>query len=64
MQAPDRKVSVGLLAGATMSVIAWASQQFSGVAIPADVAIAGATIISFVIQYFVPHAGDINDPEV
>jgi hypothetical protein len=61
MQAPDRKVSVGLLSGAIMSILAWLAQQF-GIIVPADVALAGATVITFFVQYFVPHAdaGDEN----
>lgn len=51
----DRKVTVGLFAGALMTVVAWASDAFAGVTIPAEVALAGSTIIVFAIQYFVPN---------
>lgn len=54
VQAPSRKVNLGLAAGAIMTVVAWASDAFAGVKIPAEVALAGATIIVFVLQYFVP----------
>lgn len=57
--APDRKVNVGLLAGAVMTIVAWASKAYADVEIPAEVALAGATVIVFALQYFVP-----NPPEI
>jgi hypothetical protein len=54
IQAPNRKVTVGLVSGAIMTILAWASKQYAGVEIPADVALAGATVINFALQYFIP----------
>lgn len=53
---PNRKVVVGVAAGAAMTIIAWASKAFAGVEIPAEVALAGSTVIVFFTQYFVPNA--------
>lgn len=55
-QTPSRKVTVGLVAGSVMTILAWASKQYAGVEIPAEVALAGATVINFILQYVVPNA--------
>lgn len=55
VQAPSRKVNVGLAAGAGMTILAWASKAFAGVEIPAEVALAGSTVLVFILQYFVPN---------
>lgn len=54
IQAPNRKVTVGLVSGAIMTIVAWSSKAYAGVEIPAEVALAGATVINFVLQYFIP----------
>ena len=56
IQTPDRKITVGLVAGSVMTILAWASKQYAGVEIPAEVALAGATVITFILQYAVPNA--------
>jgi hypothetical protein len=56
VQTPDRKITVGLVAGSVMTILAWASKQYAGVEIPAEVALAGATVINFLLQYMVPNA--------
>lgn len=56
IQVPNRKVTVGLVSGAIMTILAWASKQYAGVEIPAEVALAGATVINFGLQYFTPAA--------
>lgn len=56
IQQPSRKVTVGLVAGSVMTILAWCSKQYAGVEIPAEVALAGATVINFVLQYFVSDA--------
>jgi hypothetical protein len=56
IQAPNRKVTVGLVSGAIMTIIAWASKAYASVEIPAEVALAGATVINFVLQYAIPDA--------
>jgi hypothetical protein len=58
IQAPDRKVTVGLVSGSLMTILAWASKQYAGVEIPAEVALAGATVINFALQYFIPDASE------
>ena len=52
-QLPSRKVTIGLVSGSAMTILAWCSKQYAGVEIPAEVALAGATVINFVLQYFV-----------
>lgn len=52
---PDRKVTAGLMAGAVMTIVAWISKTFAGVEIPAEVALAGSTVIVFFLQYYVPN---------
>ena len=56
VQTPSRKVTVGLVAGSVMTILAWCSKQYAGVEIPAEIALAGATVITFCLQYFVPEA--------
>lgn len=51
----DRKVTAGLFAGSLMAILAWVSKTFYDIEIPADVAIAGATIFTGVIQFIVPN---------
>ncbi len=58
IQAPSRKVTVALVSGSLMTIFAWASKQYAGVEIPADVALAGATVINFLLQYFVADASE------
>lgn len=60
IQQPSRKVTVGLVAGSLMTILAWASKQYAGVEIPAEVALAGATVINFVLQYMVPNAPEAS----
>lgn len=56
IQVPNRKVTVGLVSGSLMTILAWASKQYAGVEIPAEVALAGATVINFILQYAIPDA--------
>lgn len=56
IQIPNRKVTVGLVSGSLMTILAWASKQYAGVEIPAEVALAGATVINFGLQYAIPDA--------
>ena len=60
VQTPDRKVTVGLVAGSLMTILAWCSKQYAGVEIPAEVALAGATVINFILQYFVPNSSEAS----
>jgi hypothetical protein len=61
IEAPNRKVNVGLAAGAIMTILAWASKAFGGPEITAEVALSGSTLIVFVLQYLVPEP---PDPEI
>lgn len=61
IEAPNRKVNVGLVAGAVMTILAWISKTYVGVEITAEVALAGATVIVFCLQYIVP---DPPDPSI
>ena len=55
MQIPDKKVQVGAGMGGFAAVTAYAIQAYTGEVIPAEVAIAGSTFLTFVVQYFVPN---------
>lgn len=59
VQTPSRKVTVGLVAGSVMTILAWASKVYAGVEIPAEVALAGATVITFALQYLIPNAAEV-----
>lgn len=53
---PNRKVLVGAAAGAGMTILVWISKAFFGVEVPAEVALAGSTVVVFVLQYVIPNA--------
>lgn len=55
MEKPDRKVQVGAGMGGLAAMIAWALNTYTGAAVPAEVAVAGSTFLTFVVQYFVPN---------
>lgn len=52
---PNRKVNVGLLSGAVVSIIVWAFGQY-GHTIPGEIGAALTTIVSFIISWIVPAA--------
>lgn len=54
-QTVDRKVTAGLVGGALMTIIAWWTEQFYHIVIPAPVALAGGTVITYVIQFLIPN---------
>lgn len=54
MEAPSRKVNAGLVAGAVMVITAW-GLGLAGIEVPAEVALAGQTLIVGFIQYWVPN---------
>lgn len=60
---PTRKVYIGAVAGAAMVIVAWASKAFGKVDLPAEVAMAGTTIITALVQYFVPDAPTAGDTQ-
>lgn len=53
---PTRKVTVGALTGAIMAIAVWAAKQWGHLDVPADVAVAGTAVLTFVFQYMVPDA--------
>jgi len=56
MQPPDRKVQVGAGMGGLAAIVAYSIQTYTGQIIPPEVAIAGSTFLTFVVQYWVPNA--------
>ena len=55
METPDRKVAVGAGMGGLAAMTAWGINAFTGVVVPAEVAVAFSTFLSFIVQYFVPN---------
>lgn len=58
VQIPMRKVGVGLAVGSGIAILVWAAKTFGGVDVPADIALAGNTVITFIVQYLVPNASE------
>ena len=58
IETPNRKVNVGLAAGAAMTIFAWVSKAYAGVEITAEVALSGSTLIVFILQYCIPEPSD------
>lgn len=54
IETPNRKVNVGVIAGAIATIIVWASKAFGGVEVPAEIAVALTAIITFATQYLTP----------
>lgn len=52
----ERKVTVGIFAGAIVAVGVWIAKVAGGVEVPGEVAVSLATIIVGFIQYYVPNA--------
>ena len=50
----ERKVSVGALAGAVSVILVWGIEEL-GASIPAEVASAVTTVLTFVTSYLVPN---------
>jgi hypothetical protein len=53
MARPENKVSIGAGVGGLSTVIAWAIGAYTNTTIPAEVGIAGASFLTFVVQYLV-----------
>lgn len=51
----DRKVAVGAAVGGLVSVLAWCVDQLYQVKMPAEVAIAATTLLTFVVQWAIPN---------
>ena len=58
---PQRKVVAGGIAGAISSIGVWALEQFGGVTIPAEIALATYTVVLFILQYAVPNAPGVSN---
>jgi len=57
---PSRKVVVGGLAGALVTILVWMSKAYAQVEVPAEVAVAFSAVFTFVLQYFVPNKGETD----
>ena len=53
---PVRKVTVGILAGAIVTVLIWILKQFGHINVASEVSTACTTIFTFVISYLTPPA--------
>lgn len=53
---PHRKVNAAALAGGVSIILVWAIKEFSGHAIPGEVASGLTTVLSFIVSYLVPEA--------
>lgn len=51
----DRKVAVGAACGGLVSIAAWGLDVAYGVKVPAEIAIAATTLLTFVVQWAVPN---------
>ena len=51
MQQPDRKVQIGAGMGSLAAVGAYAIQAYTGQPIPAEIAIAASTFLSFIAHH-------------
>lgn len=54
---PVRKVATGTATGGIVTVLVWALKTYAAVDIPAEVAAALTTVLSFVVGYFTPPEG-------
>lgn len=54
--APVRKVAAAGLGGAATTLILYIAKHYAGIELPADVAGAVTTIVTFGLAYFVPSA--------
>ena len=50
----DTNVKLHLLAGAALSIICWALGEFAGVKLPAEVAMAGGTVLETILLWALP----------
>ncbi len=55
---PARKVTVGALSGAAATIIVWLIEMIGKTTVPAAVAIAITTVVTFVISYLIPPSPD------
>lgn len=50
---PNRKPTVGLVAGSLSAIVVWAASQFGHIEVPSHIAAELATIASFVMAYLI-----------
>jgi hypothetical protein len=55
---PTNKVAAGVLAGAIVGLIVWATKQFAKVEVPVEAASSLSVVVTFLVQYVVPDAVD------
>ena len=53
---PARKVWVGALTGAIVTIIVWIIETAANYKIPASIVVAFNTVVSFIVSYLVPPA--------
>lgn len=58
MAMPSRKVGVGLAVSSLIAIAVWAAKKFYGVEVPADIALQGNALFTFIVQYIVPNAAE------
>lgn len=51
----DRKVAVGGACGGLVSIFAWGMDAAYGIKVPAEVAIAATTVLTFILQWSIPN---------
>lgn len=51
---PRRKVGANALGGAVAAIVAWGAAAFAGTDVPPGVEGAVATVVGFIVAYFVP----------
>ena len=52
---PDTKVTAGVFAGGFSALVAWSLKTFADINMPPEVAIALATVVTFIVQWAVPN---------
>lgn len=58
MALPSRKVGVGLAVSSLIAISVWVAKKFFAVEVPADVALQGNALFTFIVQYLVPNASE------
>ena len=53
---PARKVSVGALVGAVVTLLVWLIETIGKITVPAYIAVALSTLLTFIISYLIPPA--------
>lgn len=59
---PSNKVALGAVTGAAVVILAWASQQFGKISLPAEIQGAFQVVLTFIVQYFVPDSAPPSEP--